>query len=214
MGTLIDTATSYPDTGGTVAVHTFSHICTSASILFLGFVHYTDNTDDVSAVTYAGQTMTRINTVPSASAIGRGYLYYLSNPPAGSNTVSITLTGARLCYAASVSYRASASTIDSSNTGSSASSASFTISTTTVAPSTWVVSCFYDFSGRIKTAGVNTTERINQGAVGGVMFCDSNTTENPAGSYSQNITETAGDLGGSIASFAAQASSAAIMLFI
>lgn len=82
-------------TGGTLS---FAFVNTAGTLLIaiVGVGAPTTDATDIGAVTYGGQTMTNlleISTSGSPTASGRMALYYLVNPPIGSNTFSMVWTG-------------------------------------------------------------------------------------------------------------------------
>lgn len=86
-------ATSSASGGGT-GPFTFSHTCSGSERVLIGVISLFDNLDSVTGFTYNGVAFT---AVPSGSATINNYsvtLYYLIAPATGSNTVSVTTTGA------------------------------------------------------------------------------------------------------------------------
>ena len=70
----------------------------SNRILIIGFANYDETVNDrqVSAITYGGQSLTKhtASVADNATDSGRSELWYLINPPTGSNNVAITFAGA------------------------------------------------------------------------------------------------------------------------
>src|SRR5262249_14101099 len=102
---VFDNVTSQDASGSTSSL-TFSHVVTSAAnrILFVG-VRVCCTTGLISSVTYNGTALTFVDSreQPNPDA-GAAYLYYLTNPPSGTGTVSITLTGPHFFIGTAVSY--------------------------------------------------------------------------------------------------------------
>jgi hypothetical protein len=187
MAIAFDTFTSYPDTGGTTTSHTFTHTVTGgAPIIFVGFIHYGTTTDICTGVTYNGVAMTRVNTIATATS-GRAYLYALSGPSQGANTVAITLSSAQAVYGGATSYTG-AGLVDANNTGTVASNTTLTVNVTTTKDKEWLVSLWVSNLGRTPSAGTNTTQRFTNSSA--VAMSDSNGAQTPAGSYGQTTTTT------------------------
>ena len=70
----------------------FSHSCSGSDRLLIVSVHC-DNGIDVSAVTYAGQSLTLVSQVVHSGGKPRVEVWRLIAPPTGSNNVAVTLSG-------------------------------------------------------------------------------------------------------------------------
>lgn len=219
MSISYDNSAQYTNGSGTGTSHSFSFtVGTGANrVLFVSFMHFTDSTDVVSSVSYAGQSMSRVSSVASAGGLGRGYVYMLPTPASGNNSVQITLSASRSVFGAASSYAgaSSSATVDASNTNTTASGTSLSASVTTTANITWLMSALFDFAGRTITASTNTTARSTASASGGTTVGDSNTDETPAGSFSQayNISG-GGDAAIIVASFAPGRNVGGLIFFI
>jgi len=81
-------------TGSGAGPFTWSHTCSGSDRVLFVKVSYYDSADSVTGVTYNGVTM----SVVTGSLVSNGQYsvvwYYLINPATGSNTVSVSFTGA------------------------------------------------------------------------------------------------------------------------
>src|SRR5450756_66398 len=113
-------------TGGAVSASpkTWSHTCASGAFLIV-FVYANDLSDLISAVTYNGAAMTKLQTNLAVYAMTA---WYLANPASGANTVSITSSGGTLS-GRSLSYTGVLGGIDNSANGSSTSPVADTVTT-------------------------------------------------------------------------------------
>jgi hypothetical protein len=185
MALALDTSTD----GGsaTTTSHSFSHTCTGPNrILIVAYGTDTaDNTDYVTGITYNGVAMTAIDSFRSPG-LGGHEMFYLINPASGANNVVITLSQAKLVYAASASY---INALDSGQPNTSNGNAvdpntTLAVSVTTTVPNCWLVSSAVRKAGSVSvlSAGASTTARkVN----GGVAIGDSNGPVGAVGSYSQ-----------------------------
>lgn len=124
---------------------TFSWTHTPAGTPTLAIVSGYENAQDITSVTYGGQTMTLAAT-PQQTGTGGVYLvlYYLVNPPSGAQTVTVNKpTDGAYAYLSSMTYTGTAITsaaignVATYFTGSAASSYNFNL--TAVAATSWVV---------------------------------------------------------------------------
>src|SRR5262249_33707870 len=110
---------------------------------------------------------------------GAAYLYYLTNPPSGTGTVSITLTGPHFFIGTAVSYAGVAQTNPIDVQGTNAAEAStYTQSVTTTVADDWTLlmgTC--DGSGSPAPAS-GSTQRGSDFATGGLLV-DSGGSINP-----------------------------------
>lgn len=186
---------------GAATSFTRSHTCTGTNrILMVGLWVSENTTDVVTGVTYAGVSMTRVDSQLLASG-GNGYtyLYYLVAPATGANNIVASLSASKTGVLHAVSYTEAAQSgqMDSSaksTGGPGASTKTFT--TTTVADNCWIVmACRYD--GAAQAAGAGTTYR---GTEYNFRMADSNGAKTPAGAYSLIFNATNSSFAGVIAS--------------
>lgn len=137
------------------------------------FVAGETTTDDISAVSWGGVSMTKIGAVqvPGDRWISA---WWVANP---SSSASIVFTGGTFWRSYSFYYRDAKQTgqPDSSNTGTSNNTTAITVATTVVAPGSVYVMCQKDnIGGETYTAsGVLSSIRANSDA-GGIAISDSN----------------------------------------
>lgn len=165
------------------------------------------------SVTYAGAPMTRIGTVQEVVDPGTEVnLFYIVNPPSGSNTVEATLSGSRRGEIFMADYSGASQTgVPDSTAQENDGGGSISIGTTVVAADSWTIMAGGTVSATAAaTFGNGSGTTIRQDAtqtVGGVRyssaFADSNGPLSP-GSNSLTITVGASQTGsgGIIASFA------------
>lgn len=159
------------DGNGTGTSITYSHTCTSATVLWVGCnVDESTTSDVITGVTYNGVSMTLVNKV--ADSLGYYvYLFRLFNPTAGSNSVVVSRSTSGAIASTAVSWRGTSTTVlDNSATGTVGSS-TVTMSLTTIASNCWVIAAATKHRGW--TAGSNTTLRTAEGAVN-MSVVDSN----------------------------------------
>jgi len=198
-------------TGSNGTTLSWSHTCTGTDrILLVGATGYytSGGPRSVTGITYNGVALTKINSINgTADGISQSNdLWYLVAPATGSNTITITWSGAaQYASGSGMSYTGVAQTspIDSNATGQSSSTGSgaatsLTLSTTVVNASCWVVG-YVEARGGVISAGTATTLRGKNDSAytsGG----DSNGTVS-TGSQSLQWTSTSGAWpGGVIAS--------------
>ena len=144
------------------------------------------NTDTISAVTYAGVSMTLIGKI-NAGANRFVYLWYLLNPASGSNAFSIT-DGGNLNNGACSDFtgvlQSGQPDASGTNTGLVVTSISKTL--TTVADNCWLVGGCFISSGITLTAGADTTVRQQNGQ--NAALFDSNAAKTPAGNHSLTMS--------------------------
>lgn len=167
----------------------WSHTCSGADRYL--FVYTTTNSaGGVSGVTYNGVAMTKL-----ASRSGDFMnLWGLASPSSGTNTISITGTGAGVA----ASYTGVSGTGNpEANAGTSSGTTSFLqTSVTTVTNNAWVVGvAMYDVVGQASAAGTGATQRAVRGCTASFWspgIYDSNGAVTPAGSYSMRVNVTSG----------------------
>lgn len=160
--------------------------------------------DKTTGVTFNSVAMTKIGSVQINGGGDVWFsLWHLENPASGSHTLTVTGSAAAAslgcAYSAYYNFFATLQP-DASGTAQAASpAASISKSLTTLADNCWTVFFGGNNSSAI-AAGTNSTLRKDiGGGLGGIV--DSNGPKTPAGSTSLQITGSAGDWGGIIASF-------------
>ena len=158
---------------------------------------------NISALTYGGQAMTKAIASTTSGTTMDVEIWYLVNPPSGSNTVSITLSGstdARKFMAIALKNTNTASPLDVTTSGGG-SSLSSSINITTNYDKEWLVDSFESYNGTSPTI------------VQSILYKDTTGSTNVHSSYIQQtsaglanfttIWTTAGDYTHVIASFRA-----------
>ena len=136
----------------------------------------------VSSVTYAGNSMTQINTVTSPGGVPI-YFYGLVNPTSGSNNVVITIGSSGYIGSIFISFNNAdqATPIDVSSSETSTASNTVSTAITTVTDGTYTVAFWRDDSGRTVTSnGAGTTMVYSSGGTGYHMARSTN-PKSPAG---------------------------------
>lgn len=174
---------------GAASPATWSHTCTGTNlVLFVAITTDNTNTDVVTAVTYNGVAMIRLQVQLGRSG-GSEYLYYLVGPATGAHTVSVT-TSSHLIYTNSISYTGASQSAYTNSVTSSATSA-ITETLSGVATGSWTLLCGW-FNGGAVSAGTGSTQRQS-----GVPFVgDSNGTV--SGSVSMSWNGNSGQVGNAI----------------
>lgn len=96
------TSSLYGNTGGS-----WSHTCTGTSTTGMLIVHVGVYNSEISSVTYANISMSQIasSSYPATPPAAYGnFLYYLPNPPTGSNNITVTYAGTGYGSAAAISF--------------------------------------------------------------------------------------------------------------
>lgn len=169
---------------------TLSHTNGSGSnryLLVYTKLYHPGNGDYVSAVTYAGVSMTRFKLQGRSDTSDEAITgWYLANPATGTNNIVATLGGTDLQYFSmeSASYTGVAQTApEASNSGSEApGSTSYSLSVTTLTDNAWLVGYAFAGSGGVISAGTNTTFR--SATSDDAHALDSNSDQTPTGSKS------------------------------
>ena len=190
---------------GTGTSLTYAHTTAGSNrILFVGFAVTTQNTDDITGVTYNGVALTIVNKIKVPTTDDRWtYLYYLVAPATGANNIVISSTSSTAKTANAVSYTGASQTgvPDSSATNTATSGTTFSLTTTSVADNSWLVGLLRVGSTGL-VAGSGTTLRGTVSSF--TKMADSNAAVTPAGSNSLNFTTDGNSprYGGVVASFA------------
>lgn len=155
---------------------TYTHTCTGSDLLLLAVTYQAVATDNVTAHTYNGDALTKIDFQPPDAGINyysQG-LWYRASPDTGANSVSITTSSGNVSGAC-VSYTGCRQTSipDSSAKGATTSVTTITGTTTVVTDDSWLFMCVSE-SGGNPTAGTSTTLRLS--TFGGTALFDSNGT--------------------------------------
>ena len=181
---------------------TYSHTTSGSDrMLFVGVS--VRNTRTVTSVTYNGVTMTQAGSTSATAGI-LNYLFYLINPAAGTNTVSVTQSAVDTITSCSISYTGVKQTSqpDATSSNSSTTTTSYSQSVTSVADNCFSVLYGDANSGATLTAGANTTIR-NQPEINftGGFLIDSTAAKTPAGTFTLNVTSASQTFAGCMASF-------------
>lgn len=200
MNIAFDTATEVAEIS--TATLTASHTVTGAAPIFWAYTNIRGGGTTISSITYGGVAMTQAATVSISGSTA--YLHYLTNPPLGSNTFSVSHTIGFI--SANLSSYSSARQFgqpdaSTTNTGSKP----ITTSVTSVASNCWFIYAGYNTVAAF-TAGTNSTYRVGGTTAAGSLF-DSNGPQ-PPGSFSMTVSwaGAAGNSGMIMASFAPNAS--------
>jgi hypothetical protein len=191
--------------GSSTASLTYSYTVGSGPNRLL-VVNLTGDTsaDDISSVTYAGIPMTLIGKIQAPSGRWQ-YLYYLLNPPSGSNNVVITADSPHYLISQTASWynvKQSAQPDASTTNKVPATSTSITTSLTSVNNGSLVVQGLWSY--RHLAAGAGATPILIDAAFGGAgIFVSSGSPVSLAGKVSMTtISDGASSTGVIMASFA------------
>ncbi len=153
----------------------------------LVFVAGDTTTDNISATTWNGVSMTKIAAVQVPGGDRWVSAWWIANPGSSS---TISFTGGSFWRSFSFYYTGAKQTgqVDSSNTGTVSGAGAITVATTVVASNCWQIMCIKnDTGGGVYTpSGVLASTRVDNDA-GGLAVADSNTT---VGTGSQSGTMT------------------------
>lgn len=196
MPIAFDAAGTATGTGTTV---NSTHVCTGSNrLLLVGVYKGTNNTDEVTGVTYNSVAMTRVNTQNGPNF--KIYLYALIAPATGSNTVSVACSSSRFIQIFSASYTGVSQTgfPDAESSNASSGVTTITSTLTTVANNCWLGGVFNNDAANM-TAGANTTLRHASSAM---AMADTN-ADQAIGSRSMAVSWTgSANAQGCICSFA------------
>lgn len=198
MAIAFDAITSSGFKSGTA--NTQTHTATGSDLLAVIAIYST--IDNVTSVTYAGNSCTFINKLLMTGAAAGQYihLYYYLAPPTSSQTVQVNSSTALNGYFSIATYSGVEQTgqPDANNTGGASSTSSQSVSVTTTDDNCWLIG--YAYTGNTMSAGTGTT--LRGGSVAGILnVIDSNSPTTPAGSDSLIVTQTASFAGMVMASF-------------
>jgi hypothetical protein len=204
-GITYDNSTDGGNNGGSTTSLSYSYTVGIGSnrLLVVNVIGDT-SADDISSVTYAGATMTLIGKIQAPSNNWQ-YLYYLLNPPSGTNNVVITAGSSHYLISEAASwYNVKQSAQPDASTTNTAAAASTSISTSlaTVATGSLVVQGLWSY-GHL-AAGAGATPIITDAALDGAgLFASSASPVSPAGSVSMTtVSDGASSTGVIMVSFA------------
>lgn len=194
MAIAFDSASVLGNNGGTTNTLTSLHSCSGSDrILFIGFAGDTiAGANDITSVTFNGVAATALFTGVTTESDRYYYLYYLINPDAGANFLTITAASTHYLFGVSTSYTGVSQVgfPDASTTNSAAPGGAGTLATsvTTVADNCWtcLFAC-HNGNGGAPTAGTGSTRRALSSFNANALF-DSNAPKTPAGSASMSVT--------------------------
>jgi hypothetical protein len=176
---------------------TFAHTCAvGATILFVGW----RNNGTLSGVTYAGVSMTQIQS--TVSNTDQYSFWYILNPASGANNVVLSGSGITTQWAVAASYTGSrvVNAIDVSGTVALVNASPLSIPLTTTVNNDWTAAFVYDRSGTNFTANANCVKRTQPSNGASMAFFDSNGPV-AAGSFTMSVNEGASNAGAIQAAF-------------
>lgn len=134
----------------------------------------------VTSITYAGTSLTFINSISNAGTALR--LYYLINPTSGANNLVWTLSSGVSNQAFLISYSGASQSAqpDASSTGGPTNTTNYSQSVTTIADNCFQVLFASGVFGT-PTGGTNTTVRQDNTGTNGLFLVDSTAAKTPAG---------------------------------
>lgn len=175
---------------GSVATTSSSYTVGGGQSRLLVLYATAGSTDTQSAVTYGGQSMTLI-AKGIQNSDRYGYLWYLLNPPSGSNAFSITDAGFLIGECADYTGVLQ-TTPNTSGTAGANGATSIAKSVTTTLDNCWLIGgnfCSGGAGGNWTMQGTAVIRKQNPLAVGNPnqAIFDSNADQTPAGSHSLGI---------------------------
>ena len=173
----------------TSTVITYNHTCTGTDrILFVGVFA---RNQLVTAVTYAGATMTEVGAREGPQGGSSDYisLYQIVNPASGTNQVSVTIAASAVLISGSVSYTGAKQSGQPDNSANNNDTAEATTTTTltTVADNSWLMGMVRAGTDGVTNASTGTTQRVV--GTGHFQMYDGNGLITPAGSASIVTTQ-------------------------
>jgi hypothetical protein len=136
------------------STYSWTHtLAANASKLIVSVITYTGSgVVAASKITCGGIALTRIDGITDNNQCDTE-LWYLDNPPAGAQTIAVTLSGlADSCRGMSVSYIGTAPGIDSHANGQSGGGTRFSLATSVVASNCWLVGNVFTGSATLVAA--------------------------------------------------------------
>lgn len=182
-----------------------THTCTGTNLVLFAMVYQSGDTPVGSffSATYNGVSMTKIDDAFINDANINMALFYLLNPTTGSNTLTgIYASSATKLQVVGASYsnvKQSGVPDTFSDSGGSSTGTSMTGSVTTIADNCWVIMAGGSQQGGLAASTGSTLRDATNGNSG--LF-DNNASKTPPGSVSMSLTNTSGNKGYIIASFA------------
>lgn len=165
---------------------TFSHTVTGSNPILFVYVFNLSSSDNITGVTYAGVSMTRVRADFTNQS---NFLYALPAPATGANNVVVSANASIYIDARAISFTGAKNEQPEANAGAvNTNSASISQAITTISNNAWVVAGLRSQSG-ITSAGANTTERYanswyeataNPITPAGSVTLNVNTNVNPA----------------------------------
>lgn len=194
MGLMIDYSTSVLHGSIPSSPKTLSHTCTGANTMLSVCLSWgTSGAITVTGVTYNGVSMTSGRSDVNGNS--RSDIYYLANPAAGANTISVAWTGTAIEFAImSISFTGAAQTgIPDANNGSTGTAAP----STTLTPATeqcYIIDCISNTTAVVATSGQTIRAQIagtslrasmaTRGPVDKTLYTDS---YSGVGTYAQSV---------------------------
>ena len=166
MAIAFDAATESGNKGA-VSSFTFSHTCTGSDRGLLVHVGAYDNAArTVTSVTYNSVSLTQISRVTGPTTGSWTEIWKLANPASGSNTVSVTLSGAAAynVFGAAQSFTGvdqTTSTMTSGGKTAAGNSSSQSATVTGTTANNWIVDALTSFFGWAQSVGSGQTARYN-----------------------------------------------------
>lgn len=184
---------------------TIAHTITGPNpILWVGVLD-DGGINNVTGITYAGFSLTRLNQVQQA---GSGYisLWYILSPTSGTNNIVYTMSAASNPVSVNASYQnvLQSGVPDAQTSQSGTTSTSTTGTLTTIADNCWTI--MFARAGVAMTPGGGTTSRVNPFTSTLEIF-DSNGAITPPASTSLSFTNASTTTSFIMASFAPATSS-------
>lgn len=219
MAIAFDAATDGGNNGGGSG-HSFSHTCTGSDrflmVAFGGDVG--GGADDITGVTYNGVALTFAAKIVDVNIARYGYVYTLTNPSSGANTIAITTTAPHYIIAGAASYTGVSQTGQPAVIDQVYSDADpdgiLTFAITPTTANSWVLLASLGYAGgAMPSAGAGATHRSHDAAFGIWGLFDSNAPE-PASSYSMTWSYGAGGDMGSVMLAVAPAGGAPLYLLV
>lgn len=180
------------DSGASVSSLSYAHTCSGVNRFLLVSIENANAAGDiVTGVTYAGVSMSRVNTF-ALSTLGQGYVYQLAAPSLGSNNIVISTSTTTTLAARSASYTGviQVSPVDNSTTSTTLSTSTTFTTTMAVVDKVWVY--LFAMSDHGVLSGSGTAFFRGGGSATNIADFDSNAAATPAGSWSMTATSSSG----------------------
>ncbi len=169
---------------------TWSHPCTGCNFIVVGVVSSANANVTISSVSYGGNLLTEVVASTNASGVTQSSLWYLSNPPTGTNTVKVNTTDTVWTIAGgAISF----SGVDTSNAVDCSSSTltnnppyTMSLACTTAVNNDWMVDCAINNNTSVLTS-VSGTSRWANNNFGGSSFGGFGSTKGPVSTGSNSM---------------------------